>query len=378
MRTFFAMALLLVAPTDPTACGQATGDSPAANPANPAIASASPYLATAANGMGIPHPTAKTTFSIDDRGRAIEVPEGMVYVPAGECQIGAGRSATTENVAGFCIGRFSVTNAEYNAFLDANKSERAPRYWSGATYPAGKANHPVAFVSLVQARAYAAWVGQETGRNVAIPTSVQWEKAARGPKGTVYPWGDKPETSYEGGVLTTKFNYNAVMVAPLLDREPKREVTYSDRKGKYFGTKTTVDEIAAIDADEHSTKLSISPTGSVRAWNSHATATGFTGTDLFKAVNAAGGNTTPVGTYEAGKSGYGAYDMAGNIWNFTETQIVATNGVEKGKTVNEIRGGSWYSNIRSCRATTIGEGRDAAGHYNTVGFRIVMNPDPKP
>ena len=37
-------------------------------------------------------------------------------------------------------------------------------------------------------------------------------------------------------------------------------------------------------------------------------------------------NTTPVGKYEAGKSGYGCYDMAGNLWDWCDTKITATNG----------------------------------------------------
>ncbi len=356
-------------------CAWTTGGFWAAAQAPPTLpASSQASVTVAANGVAIPHPTATTTYPVTDGDRTIQVPEGMVYVPAGPCTIGEGAQAKTVDLSGFAIGRFSVTNAEYKAFLDATGT-RAPKYWSAGTYPTGKANHPVAFVSLTNARAYAAWVSQATGWPVAIPTADQWEKAARGPQGTLYPWGNSPDTKYEDGILTTKFNYSAVLVAPFLKGEPKRAVTYSKPKSRFFGTKTTVDAIAAYDAAGHATPLSIGANGSVRAWNSHATDTGFTGTDLFQAVNDAGGNTTPVGTYEAGKSGYGAYDMAGNLWNWCDSTVVATNGVEKGKTVHEIRGGSWYSYVRSCRSTTIGEGRAEGGAYNTVGFRVVMRPD---
>ncbi len=373
MRSRLALMVICVAATGALASGQVPPPAAEESAAiSPGVVS-EPSLTTAADGTGIPHPTSRTTTTVVAGARSIAVPAGMVYIPAGKCRIGDGAGEKTEDVAEFCIGRFPVTNAEYQAFLAATATP-APKYWHDGSYPAGKANHPVAFVSLVRARAYAAWVGRATGREVAIPTAIQWEKAARGPDGTLYPWGNSPDVKYEDGVLTTKFNYNAVLVAPLLKKEPDREVTYSDRKSPHFGTKTTVARIAAIAQDGRSTPLSIAANGSVRAWNSHATATGFTGTDLFKAINADGGNTTPVGTYPAGRSRYGVDDMAGNIWNWTESLIVATNGVEKGKTVNEIRGGSWYSYVRSCRATTIGEGRDAAGNYNTVGFRIVMIP----
>jgi hypothetical protein len=153
------------------------------------------------------------------------------------------------------------------------------------------------------------------------------------------------------------------------------EVTYNNKKSKYFGVKTTVDRIAGYDDQGNPTYLSLSPSGSVRGWVSHSTYTGFIYTDLFSRLNAVGGNTTPVGSYEAGKSAYGCYDMAGNVWNWCDTLIVATNGAEKGRTVNEIRGGSWYAMGTSARSVSIGEGRAAAGAYNTVGFRIVMVPE---
>lgn len=327
----------------------------------------------AADGTPIPHPTSKTTRPVKDGDRTIEVPEGMVYIPAGEFTAGTGSSARKVKLEGYCIGIYHVTNAEYKAFLDATNSRSAPRYWTGGTYPRDRANHPVAFVSLDQARAYARWVSKETGWDVAIPTADQWEKAARGPKNTLYPWGDSMGVTYKDGVLTTRFNYNAVTAVHYLTKEPKREVTYNNSRSKFYGTKTTVDQIAGLDENGRGTPLSVSPTGSVRGWVSHTTNTGFIYTDLFTELNAKGGNTSTVGSYPEGKSGYGCHDMAGNLWAWTETIIVATNGAEKGKSVNEIRGGSWYANGTSAKSVSIGEGRAASGGYNTVGFRIVMN-----
>lgn len=337
--------------------------------------SASDYLTRAANGDGIPHPTSKKTHPVTDGTRTIHVPEGMVYVAAGRFTVGTGANATQAELDGYCIGKFSVTNAEYKAFLDATGSRSLPSYWADGTYPKGKANHPVAYVSLTKAREYAAWVSKETGWKLTIPTSNQWEKAARGPNGYLYPWGNSPDVRFADGVLTTKYNFNAVTAADCLKNEPKKEVTYNNKKSsKYFGTKTTVDRIAGYDNEGKPTYLSVGENGSVRGWVSHGTYTGFIYTDLFSLINAAGGNTTPVGSYEAGKSGYGCYDMAGNIWNWCDSTIVATNGAEKGKTVNEIRGGSWYATGNSCRSVSIGEGRAASEAYNTVGFRIVMLP----
>jgi formylglycine-generating enzyme required for sulfatase activity len=315
---------------------------------------------------------------VTDGDRTIQVPEGMVYIPAGKATIGTGAGAKTVELDGYCIGRFSVTNAEYKAFLDATGSRSYPTYWSHGSYPEGKANHPVAYVSLTKAREYADWVSRQTGWKVTIPTSNQWEKAARGPNGYLYPWGNSPDTKFADGVLTSKYNYNAVTAAYYLTHEPKKEATYNNKKSRYFGTRTTVDRIAGYDDEGHPTYLSIGANGSVRGWVSHATYTGFIYTDLFASMNAVGGNTSAVGSYEAGKSAYGCHDMAGNLWNWSETTIVATNGAEKGKAVNEIRGGSWYATGNSCRSVSIGEGRAASGAYNTVGFRIAMLPAANP
>jgi formylglycine-generating enzyme required for sulfatase activity len=135
-----------------------------------------------------------------------------------------------------------------------------------------------------------------------------------------------------------------------------------------------VSRIAAFDTSGSPTYLSISSSGAVSGWVNHDTYTGFIYTDLFDRLNAAGGTTSPVGSYENGRSAYGCYDMAGNVWEWTSTLITATNGAEAGQLVNDIRGGSWYATGNSCRAIGQGEGRSASGNYNTVGFRIVVTP----
>ncbi|MDY3559246.1 formylglycine-generating enzyme family protein [Gemmata sp. JC673] len=327
----------------------------------------------AADGTPIPHPASKVTRTVKDGEKTVQVPKGMVYVPAGEFTFGTGVGAKKVKLDGFCIGKYHVTNAEYKAFLDATGG-RAPSYWTKGTYPDGKANHPVAFVSMTQAAAYAKWVSKETGWTVALPTSEQWEKAARGPKNTLYPWGGSMDVTYKDGVLTSKFNYNGVLAAEYLKTHPTLETAYSAKSAKYGGQKVTVEKIVAYDDAGKATAFGIGATGQVRGWVAHSTNTGFIGTDLFHTLSAAGGNTTPVGTYEAGKSGYGCYDMAGNLWAWCDTKITATNGAERGKEVNEIRGGSWYATGTSCKSVSIGEGRAPAGAYNTVGFRVVMIP----
>ena len=102
----------------------------------------------------------------------VEVPEGIVYVPASRFIAGEGAGAKEVSNEAFCMGRFEVTNAEWKQFLNATQG-RAPRYWKDDNYPAGKANHPVLYVSLTQAKAYCEWVSRSTGWQVVVPTADQ-------------------------------------------------------------------------------------------------------------------------------------------------------------------------------------------------------------
>ncbi|GGX80625.1 hypothetical protein GCM10007160_04780 [Litchfieldella qijiaojingensis] len=109
----------------------------------------------------------------------------------------------------YAITRSPITNAQYEAFVSAT-DHRAPdvapdvwaeyglihpfkstrRFaWTGGTPPAGRENHPVVLVSHGDAMAYAAWLSEVTGATWRLPTEVEWEKAARGTEGQLFPWG---------------------------------------------------------------------------------------------------------------------------------------------------------------------------------------------
>ena len=332
------------------------------------------FLQTSANNIGMPSPTDTTTYPVTDAGNTVQVPSGFVYVPRGTFTYGNGVGAVGYTLDGFCIGRFEVTNAEYKAFLTATGSTAYPPYWTGGNYPSGRGNHPLLFVSLVQANAYAAWVGVQTGWNVVVPTAYQWEKAARGPRAYLYPWGNTLGSSFSNGVLTSKSNNSAVVTSYYLNNFGSTPATYSNALSTHYNQTVTVGTSAAYDVNDVATPLAVTASGGVSGYVNHTTYTGFIYTDVFDNINATGGFTTPAGSYASGVSAYGAYDVAGNAYEWTTTTFIATNGAEAGQLVNEVRGGGWYSNGTSGQSIDTGEGRSATGGYNSVGFRIAMLP----
>lgn len=104
----------------------------------------------------------------------------MVLIPAGTFLAGPDRVDMA--LEAFYIDRTPVTNAEYKEFVAATGWEE-PAHWRRGTWPEGKADHPVVQVTWESAMAYAQWAGKR------LPMEAEWEKAARGTDGRVWPWG---------------------------------------------------------------------------------------------------------------------------------------------------------------------------------------------
>ena len=192
----------------------------------------------------------------------------------------------------FYIDKYEVTHQRYAQFLAAT-GRRAPVDWPGGAMPPKLAAHPVVNVTFDDACAYAAWAGKR------LPTEAEWEKAARGTDGRVYPWGNSAQ-----------------------------------------GRKT------ASGAD-----------GKERLW--------------------------PAGSFPDDVSPCGAFDMAGNAWEWTASWYEAYPGndeleLEYGRKFRVIRGGGaidYYGAVatRRCadRARSV-----PYGAYDGLGFRCVMEVKP--
>lgn len=87
-----------------------------------------------------------------------------------------------------------VDAATWRAYGLVHPYERVKEYlWRGDRPPPGRQEHPVVLVSLIDARDYARWLAQKTGRNIRLPTEAEWEKAMRGSDGRLFPWGNEYE-----------------------------------------------------------------------------------------------------------------------------------------------------------------------------------------
>jgi formylglycine-generating enzyme required for sulfatase activity len=133
----------------------------------------------------------------------------MVYVPAGEFEMGSTdaeidalvaecaecerdwfeqeQPAHTVYLDAYWIDQTEVTNAQYDKCVTAGACSPPPECeWGESTFgDATKTDHPVVCVGWQGALDYCEWAGGQ------LPTEAQWEKAARGPDGRRYPWGNE-------------------------------------------------------------------------------------------------------------------------------------------------------------------------------------------
>ncbi len=140
----------------------------------------------------------------------IEIPAGRVtliteqtwaenYIPKSQSQV--------FEVATFDIAKYPITNAQFAPFVEAGGycerkwwteagwAEREidgwtePRYWQDGQWNGDE--QPVVGVSWYEAIAYCRWLSEVCGEPIVLPTEQQWQRAAQGDSGHVYPWGNE-------------------------------------------------------------------------------------------------------------------------------------------------------------------------------------------
>ena len=231
----------------------------------------------------------------------------MVYIAAGEFTLGTSNEEIEAWLAdhlrdnrmrflreqpqcrvsleGYWIGRTEVTNAHYLGFMQATGHE-APGRWEEGRIPEGLEQFPVVFIDAGDAVAYCEWAG---GR---LPSELEWEKAARGTDGRIFPWGDEWDNS-------KCRNFESISGASY---------------------ETTEESLEAFDAwtDSHNLRRE---------------------------------GPVAVGSYPQGVSPYGCLDMAGNVWEWCADRYeenVYRRYATGDLTLPEraifrvVRGGAWY------------------------------------
>lgn len=116
-----------------------------------------------------------------------------VKIPAGDFIFGFDRRIEVDE---FFIARFTVTNAQFAAFI-ADSGFDTAEWWQHLSAKEGEPtelrweypNYPRVRVSWFGAMAFCRWLGDKLGFEIRLPTEAEWEKSARGVNGSIYPWG---------------------------------------------------------------------------------------------------------------------------------------------------------------------------------------------
>jgi formylglycine-generating enzyme required for sulfatase activity len=130
--------------------------------------------------------------------RAVVAPAGIALqlVPAAEFTMGSSDGEPDERPArrvyldSFYIGRTEVTNQQYGQF----RPEHVTKWWRYSPDP----EMPVVCVRWPDAVEFCRWLSARDGLTYRLPTEAEWEKAARGIDGRIYPWGNDPPDAATG------------------------------------------------------------------------------------------------------------------------------------------------------------------------------------
>jgi formylglycine-generating enzyme required for sulfatase activity len=168
---------------------------------NPKGRPAADFSESLVSGAAIVADTRNEWVSEIDGMTIVDIPAGFFYMGSDPHRDAAGEADEKPQgrifVGSFGIDKTEVTNAMYVRYLNEQKNNGAAVYmantedrafaFSGSEWiaEAGKENLPVTNVTWLEAQDYCEWAGRR------LPTEAEWEKAARGEEGSIYPWGDE-------------------------------------------------------------------------------------------------------------------------------------------------------------------------------------------
>ena len=244
----------------------------------------------------------------------------------------------------FYIDKYPVTNAEFKKFLDATHyhpadGENFLKDWKAGTYPESAANRPVTWVSLEDAREYAKWAGKR------LPREWEWQFAAQGNDGRLYPWGNCDWQPPAGRAVEAAVGATSTASVPAISRAPE------------------------------SSKISGAAFPAVCNWGPGPADYPAPLPDRERRMEAA----SDVDAHPQGTSPFGARDMVGNVWQWTDEYV------DEHTRAAILRGGSHYRPVGSIwyfpqayKNTQHGKLLLMAPSYDrsgAVGFRCVKDTE---
>ncbi|MBN2303897.1 MAG: SUMF1/EgtB/PvdO family nonheme iron enzyme, partial [Anaerolineae bacterium] len=176
-------------------------------------------VTTAEHERVVPSPPATRPSTVPPRPTRLLFEPDTVEIPAGPFL--AGEDKAEVGLPAFAIGHHPVKVIEFRAFVQSggystpqfwtkagwNWKEgtlrREPDYWGDGIWTDNEWL-PVVGISWYEAYAYCRWLADKTGWTYRLPTTLEWEKAARGTDGRLYPWGNIPKAglcnTYSAGI----------------------------------------------------------------------------------------------------------------------------------------------------------------------------------
>ena len=146
-------------------------------------------------------PSYKGTLEINFRVREVGFYHSIdpYFINCGAPRLHQNTSFIQEvNLSGFLIDETPITNAQYHQFLKESgyvpkEKNNFLKHWFNGEVPTGKEDHPVVYVGLEDARAFASWAGKR------LPSEYEWQLAGQGLKKSRFPWGEKMEAGFCNG-----------------------------------------------------------------------------------------------------------------------------------------------------------------------------------